>query len=214
MQSVIPQTKQQRLRRALDTSWDILSQRIATGRITINKEASLQLHYASILHSYGELLCTDPGETFSIELESALDRCSIDITCALDGLTAAVELKCFRKQSNRPADTDMYDVLLDVQRLISYPGFAVRKFICLTDDPYYVTGAHSGHAGTVTIKDGTFYPAGTIITPSWAGTWKSQARDAPISLARPVKLEWSRDRNWYALCLTFDDEEPREGWQS
>jgi hypothetical protein len=205
--SVVPQNKQQRLRRALDTSWDILSQRIATGRVTINKEASLQLHYSAILFSYGELLCIDPRETFSIELESAAQRQSIDITCALDGVRAAVELKCFRKQSNLAVDTDMYDVLRDLQRLISYSDFAVRKFICLTDNPYYAAAAHAGHAGSVTIRDGTFYPAGTQITPSWAGTWKSRSRDAPITLAKAVKLDWTRDRDWYALSLTFDDQE-------
>jgi hypothetical protein len=207
VQTVTPQTKQQRLRRALDTAWDILSQRIATGRVRINKEASLQLHYSSILLSYGELLCTDPDETFSIELESALERRSIDITCSFNDLWAAVELKCFRKHSNRPVDSDMYDVLLDIQRLLSYPGFSVRKFICLTDNPNYVSGAHSGHAGSVTIKDGTTYLAGTTITPSWAGNaWKNKTRDAPITLSKDVKIEWTRDRDWYALSLTFDDQ--------
>jgi hypothetical protein len=206
VKTVTPQTKQQRLRRALDIAWGILSQRIATGRVRINKEASLQLHYSSILLACGELLCTDPGETFSIELESALERRSIDITCSLDDLRAAIELKCFRKQSNRAVDTDMYDVLLDIQRLLSYPDFAVRKFICLTDNPYYVHGAHSGYAGSVTIRDGTVYPAGTTLTPSWAGKWKDQKRNAPITLSKTVNIEWTRDRDWYALSLTFDDE--------
>ena len=193
----------------MDTSWDILSQRIAAGRVKINKEASLQLHYASVLLSSGESLCTGPDETFSIELESAHGRQSIDITCSIGELAGAIELKCFRKQSNRPVDTDMYDVLLDIQRLLSYHRFAVRKFICLTDNRYYVSGTHQGHAGSVTIKDGTLYPAGTVIKPSWAGTWKSRPRDAPITLNRDVKIEWTkyRDGGWYALSLTFDDNE-------
>jgi hypothetical protein len=205
MQTVIPQTKQQRLRRTLDAAWDILSQRIATGRVTINKEASLQLHYSSILLSYGELLCTDPGETFSIELESAFERHSIDITCSLGDVRAAIELKCFRKHSKRAVDTDMYDVLLDIQRLLSYQDFSVRKFICLTDNPYYANGTHSGHAGSVTIRDGTTYPVGTTITPSWAGKWKSHERDAELKLTKDVGIKWTRDGNWYVLSLTFED---------
>ena len=69
-----PQTQPERLTRILDESWEILMQRIATSRVTINKEASLQLHYSSILLSYGELFCVEPRETFTIELESANGR--------------------------------------------------------------------------------------------------------------------------------------------
>jgi len=100
-----PQTQPQRLTRILDESWEILAQRIATGRVSINKEASLQLHYSSILLSYGELFCVEPRETFSIELESASGRKSIDITCALGDTRAAIELKRFRKASNRACVT-------------------------------------------------------------------------------------------------------------
>jgi hypothetical protein len=97
MHTVNTQTQLQRLTRILDESWEILLQRIATRRVVINKEASLQLHYSSVLLSYGELLCVEPKETFTIELESASGRKSIDITCALGETKAAIELKCFRK---------------------------------------------------------------------------------------------------------------------
>src|ERR1700760_3625365 len=110
MQTVTPQTQPQRLTRILDESWEILSQRIAAGRVIINKEASLQLHYSSVLLSYGELFCVEPQEIFTIELESAYGRKSIDITCTLGSTRAAIELKCFRKASNRACDIDMYDV--------------------------------------------------------------------------------------------------------
>jgi len=203
MQTVIPQTQSQRLTRILDESWEILSQRIAAGRVTINKEASLQLHYSAIVLSYGELFCVEPGETFTIELESASGRKSIDITCALGDTKAAVELKCFRKVSNRASDIDMYDVWHDLERLLSYKEFAVRKFICLTDNPYYVSGAHSGHAGSVTIRDGTVYKIGSKIVPSWAGTWKDKSRDRSLTLTKQVALRWTENRGWYSLAVTL-----------
>ena len=203
MRKVVSQSGLQRLQRTLDGAWDILAQRIATGRVKINKEASLQLHYSAILLSYGELLCTHPGETFSIELETALERQSIDVVCRRADLSAAVELKCFRKRSNRPVDTDMYDVLRDIERLMSYPGFDVRRFICLTDSSSYALAPHSGHAGSVSIRDGTVYPAGTIIEPSWAGKWKDRSRDAPIEFTEDVNIEWVQDGEWYVLSLTF-----------
>ncbi len=203
MQTVIPQTPSQRLTRILDESWEILSQRIATGRVTINKEASLQLHYSSILLSYGELFCVQPGETFTIELESASGRKSIDITCTLGDTRAAIELKCFRKASNRASDVDMYDVWHDLERLLSYQEFAIRKFICLTDNPYYVSGAHSGKAGSVTIRDGTVHKVGSKIDPGWAGKWKDKSRDRSLTLTKQVALEWSENRGWYSLAVSL-----------
>jgi len=198
-----PQTQPQRLTRILDESWEILMQRIATSRVTINKEASLQLHYSSILLSYGELFCVEPRETFTIELESANGRKSIDITCALGETKAAIELKCFRKASNRACDTDMYDVWCDLERLLSYQEFAVRKFFCLTDNPYYPFGTHSGHAGSVSIRDGTIYEIGSKIIPSWAGAWKNKSRDRYLTLAKRVELDWNQNRGWYSLAVTL-----------
>ena len=203
MQTLNPQTQAQRLTRILDESWEILAQRIATGRVSINKEASLQLHYSSILLSYGELFCVEPREIFTIELESASGRKSIDIACALGDTRAAIELKCFRKASNRACDIDMYDVWYDLERLLSYQEFAVRKFICLTDNPYYVSGAHSGHAGSVSIRDGTILQIGSKIAPSWAGKWKDKSRDRCLTLATRVELHWSQNRGWYSLVVTL-----------
>lgn len=97
----------------------------------------------------------------------------------------------------------MYDVLRDLERLLSYPEFAVRKFICLTDNPYYASGAHSGHAGSVTISDGTVYQAGSKIAPSWAGAWKNKSRDRSLTLTKQVTLEWSKNRGWYSLAISL-----------
>jgi hypothetical protein len=60
MQTINPQTQPERLTRILDESWESW-QRIATGRVNINKKASLQLHYSSILLTYGELFCVEPS---------------------------------------------------------------------------------------------------------------------------------------------------------
>lgn len=61
-----------RLNMVLDLGWDIFYKRVTTGKIKINKEASMQLHYSSILHNLGELLCIKPGEIFNVELESKI----------------------------------------------------------------------------------------------------------------------------------------------
>lgn len=201
MKAFAAQAPEQRLRRVLDESWDVLSQRIATGRVRVNKEASLQLHYASILLVHGEMLCVDHDETFTIELESDEGDKNIDITCGLGGVRAAIELKCFRKASNRAVDTDMYDVLRDLERLGSYTAHAVRKFICLTDNLAYVTGAHGGHAAAVSVRDGKHYQAGVPITPTWAGLWKDTSRHRPLILGKDVTFEWTENNGWYSLAI-------------
>jgi len=55
---------------ALSTAWETCIRRVASGRIRINKESSLQLHYAYILAQFGELSCTEKGESFVMELET------------------------------------------------------------------------------------------------------------------------------------------------
>ena len=119
MNDIAIDSLENRMRWMLATAWEICLQRIASGRISINKESSLQLHYAYILAQLGELSCIEPGETFKIELETHHAGKNIDIWCALSDCEAAIESKCFRKSSNRATDIDMYDVLKDISRLES-----------------------------------------------------------------------------------------------
>ena len=127
----------------------------------------MQLHLSNIMFGIGELLCTDQNEKFSIELESNYKNKNIDITCAINDINAAIELKLYKKQSNRAKDIDMYDVLNDLHRLSHFPEFEIKRFFCLTNDPYYANGAHKGHASTVSIKNGSIYSKESIISPSW-----------------------------------------------
>lgn len=202
-QTAFPGSEKDRLSFALDLAWKILLARTESRRMRINKESSMQLHYASILHVLGETFCTRPDERFSIELESGVAGKSIDLTCVLGTARAAVEMKCFRKSSKRAVDTDMYDVLKDISRLCSCPDFQIRRFICLTDNPYYVNGKHDGHASVVTIKDGTVYASGTDINPTWIGKWKDSSRDHPLHIGTEITLNWSKVEGWYSLYLAI-----------
>lgn len=197
----VPESQVARLGFVLDFAWEIFFEKVAAGRVKINKESSMQLHYSAILHGIGELLCIQPREIFAIELESSYERKNIDITCFYDDVRAAVELKCFKKGSNRAVDTDMYDVLRDVERLLSYSDFQVRRFICLADNPYYSDGTHLGHAGTVSIHNGMQYRQGMLIQPSWAGKWKDKTRDRAIHLNKDVYFNWVKKNGWYYLNL-------------
>jgi hypothetical protein len=189
-----------RLAGVLDRAWDICVRRIAAGRITINKEASLQLHLGSILKDLGEAACIHPSETFFIELETKHGKKNIDIYCTLGDVHAALELKCFRKSSNRAMDMDMYDCLKDIQRLESLPHAELRRFICLTDNPYYPNASHGGHAGTVSIADGRVLRKG-ILAPTWKGKWKDHSRDVDLPFQRDHRFEWHALGGWFYLYM-------------
>ncbi|MFC2071476.1 hypothetical protein ACFLUU_01995 [Chloroflexota bacterium] len=199
----IPQSKQERLRYVLNLAWNIFFERVVAGRIKVNKESSMQLHYSSILQRLGELICIQPGEMFNIELESSHEKKNIDIVCSYGDVKAAIELKCFRKSSNRAVDTDMYDVLKDIERLFSYKDIKVKEFICLTDNGYYCNGSHTGHAGIVSIRNGREYKGDTPISPSWVGKWKDTSRDKDIVFDKNIRFNWTDKDGWYYLRLNL-----------
>lgn len=195
----VQNSSKERLDFVFNLSWEIFLGRIINERIEINKESSMQLHLSNILSSVGELLCLEKGEHFSIELESNYQKKNIDITCTLGNTKAALELKCFRKKSNRATDTDMYDVLKDIERLLSYDDFQIRKFICLTDNKFYSTGSHDGHSNSVSIKNGKEYKKDQTIKPTW--NWKNKSRDVEIKFKKDITLNWQEKKDWDYLIL-------------
>jgi hypothetical protein len=201
MNDITIETLESRLQWALSTAWDICLHRISSGKISINKESSLQLHYAYILTQMGELACIDSDDVFRIELETSHAGKNIDIWCALGRCVAAIELKCFRKQSNRATDIDMYDVLKDISRLESYSHVHLKRFICLTDNPYYKNAIHTGHAGSVSIGNGKSYSKGISIKPSWSGKWKDKSRDHEIILLTNLEFAWRKIGIWHILHI-------------
>jgi len=199
--SSIPISPKKKLDYLIKTSWDIFFERVLSNKTIINKENSMQLHFSVILHALGELLCLSPDERFDIELESNYKKKNIDVTCSLGSVKAAIELKCFRKKSNRPLDLDMYDVLKDMQRLLGYDDFEIRKFYCLTDNKGYGYNKHKGHAACVSISDGHVYKKDFPITPSWKGKWKIKSHNNDIKFTRDIPLKWESKNNWHFLCV-------------
>ncbi len=197
------QDQEEKLRYILDFSWEIYIERLISSKISLNLESSMQLHYASIINNLGELLIVKPDEIFNVELEHAYENTSkyIDIQCSYNNVKAALELKCFRKGSNRAKDIDMYDALKDIERLDSFKAHKIKKFICLSDDISYLDGKHTGHAGIVSIKDGRKIASGTKIVPSWIGKWKNKSRDNPIVIKNDIHFKWIRKDKWYYVII-------------
>lgn len=202
---IIPIDLQKRLNFLLDVSWNIFIQRLSHEKIKVNKESSMQLHYAALIHSLGELMCIDKSDVFTIELEHSYQNKSIDIVCSFnDSQKAAIELKCFKKSSNRATDNDMYDVLKDIERLMNLDEFSIKRFICLTDNPYYVNVQHSGQAEIVSISHGTLHINEQPIIPGWIGKRQDKSRDKTIKFKSDVGFEWFKEDKWYYLNLIIN----------
>lgn len=155
------------------------------------------MYYAKQLQAIGEAYCILPNENFSIELERKTGAGYIDIICKLGKAKAAIELKCFKKSSNRPGDVDRYDCFKDLSRLESLDEYDLKFFICLTDLPYYAETTHKGKASMFSTKNGCSYEAGTTLTPEWSGQWKDKSRDHSILIRKELVCNWVHENGWY-----------------
>lgn len=195
--------KKQRLNEIIDLAWELLFESIISGKLSINKESSLQLHLSKLIFDLGNLYCVLPEETFKIEMETNYCNKSIDIVCGFGNTRAAIEFKCFMKASKRAKDLDCYDALLDIERLQNFDGFNIKKFICLTDNKYYPQTLQTGHGKTVTLNNGTIYTANYEIIPCWAEKWKVN-RDKPIVFKNDVTCNWTSREKWHFLKVDID----------
>lgn len=172
-----------RLIRTFDLAYECLRRKINGGRILVDNEASLQLQFASILKSVGELLEVERDEFFSIELEKAVrlngeafgksgsDRAKIDVffsftnAATRESVSCAVEMKFFKKKNHREPN-NRYDVYADIQNLESYGNFADYCFLVVaTDHDHYVSqDAYSPDTTDFDFRHGRQYVTGTPAT--------------------------------------------------
>jgi hypothetical protein len=157
-----------------------LREKINGGRIRIDNEASLQLHFSSLLKSIGELYENSKNEVFSIELESPVKlsdgsfgksgspKARIDILISFENLKTnlknkcAIELKYF-KYANHREPNNRYDVFSDIQNLEMYGQSADIGFLIVaTDHLHYVNqDGYSQDTADFDFKHGSSYSAGT-----------------------------------------------------
>lgn len=124
---------QERLRVAVSFSWGVFSRKVGAGIIEINKEASMQLHYAHILSQTLPLVMLEADETGQVELESGVkvEGKSREVDLLLKGVKGkslhriAIEVKCYRTKAasgNKRGATDIFmkDVYDDLHILERY----------------------------------------------------------------------------------------------
>ena len=127
-------TPQERLERIVDTAYEILCGKVASGSITIENEAAFQLQLSVILEQLGRLYELAPNDRFSISLEKVVDNLSqkttkstngkarCDIVLQLQNAQTAIELKCFIPDGNttEPVTENRFKVLCDIENLEQY----------------------------------------------------------------------------------------------
>ena len=99
---------EERLRKSISFAWGIFSERVGNDLLKINKEASMQLEYSSILKQLVPFICFEKDETVNIELETGaiINGKNLEIDLVVDGIKAhnhyriAVEMKCYRNFSS------------------------------------------------------------------------------------------------------------------
>lgn len=194
----------ERLNRAFELSYECLRLKINGQRIRVESEASLQLQFASILKTVGELLEVDRDEYFSIELEkpvvhadsvfgkSGSKKAKIDVYCSYTNLRTrestgcAIEMKFF-KQKNHREPNNRYDVFADLHNLENYGLFADCCFMVVaTDHDHYVSqAAYSPDTADFDFREGTKHQAGTVCTYRTLEPY-----GPPIALARSYDFKW------------------------
>ena len=147
-------TFQQRLRESISFAWLVFQNKVGTGLLPINKEASMQLHYSNVLQQVIPLICFNQDESIKIELESSIcvdDRPrEIDLVLigndSQDDYKIAVEMKCYRKiaSSGKPRgahDIFMKDVYIGLELLEDYcehAGFDRGVLLVMNDHNHFV----------------------------------------------------------------------------
>jgi hypothetical protein len=195
---------QDRLIRVFELAYECLRQKINGGRIRVENEASLQLQFASIIKSVGELLEVHRDEFFSIELEKPVElsgatfeksgsaKAKIDIFFSYTNIatrenpSCAIEMKFFKRKNHREPN-NRYDVYADIHNLETYGGVADCCFMVVaTDHDHYVSqSAYSSDTGDFDFREGISYVSGTVVsyrTPEPYGV--------PIALKGSYSFTW------------------------
>jgi hypothetical protein len=123
----------QRIVNMVHNSWEVFENKVGYEDVFINKEASMQLHFAYVLQQYIPLVIYAKDESATVELETAVDdgsrirEADIMITAHKGKQTFRVvmELKCYKTKAssggNRGAqDIFMKEVYQDIELVEKY----------------------------------------------------------------------------------------------
>lgn len=147
----------ERLLGIVNQACNTLCRQIASGKITVDNETSLQLYLASLLQQIGKLYEYEPDTFFTIELEkkfngiktckssgTALCDIFISIKDGANSASAAIELKYLKKSKTAAVTDSRFSVIEDIENVEQYKHKTNLGFvIVLTNNINYVESGSS-----------------------------------------------------------------------
>lgn len=191
----------QRLQLIVSAAVPALFAKIEGGRIPCESEATLQLHLAHLLNSFGEIALIAHGESFTVELEKrgtvAGPRAAVDIWCCLTDAenqdwNCAIELKFFKHKNHREPN-NRYDVFKDLHRLEECGNAnSIGYMIVATDHGHYVNqDSFSSDTCDFDFRHQQKYSAGNTLTYR-----TKKPHGPPITLRNDYEFHWqNQNRN-------------------
>jgi len=194
---MISEDNEQRLKDILDLGWEIIKSKQAHGGLQLRNEAQFQYHFANILASLGEHYCIFEQDKFDIEPEEHIKTGGrskfVDISCRLNDIVAALELKFPRGAT----DWTRIGIYSDLEKLESMPH-NLRRFYLITDSESYQRNGTKVSQVLRTNK-------GLVLRPGNYGP-VSIGKDGPHSftLSETYRFNWTSENGWHFLSMRVD----------
>ena len=186
-----------RLKQIIDISYKLLCNKIVSGGIRIDNEASLQMQLGVILKQIGQLYEFSNNDHFTVELETWQDisstsksnkgraRCDIFLKfiSESEAKEAAIELKYFKHSANEAVTDNRFSLLLDLENLEQYktnnPNLLCYEIVYTDNENYAKLDNRSKIKITPTISGNTEPYAGRTITlqKSYSSVWDSYSKE-------------------------------------
>lgn len=209
----IPLLIKDRIFWAVSFSWDICLLKIKEGEVKINKEASLQLQYSSILKGVLDLIKFNPSERYDIELESSFiinGKCLIadlviNYCCCNVRYTHIIELKFYKTITSLGTKRGAQDIFMcEVYKDLFYCEMYIREnlsdscsCLILTDFKNFIEPKHKNSKNwAYDISNNHITRVGLYNTPIGG-------KENNFELMKSHVFKWSCSKEYYSCLINI-----------
>ncbi|MBK6833808.1 MAG: hypothetical protein IPG89_05845 [Bacteroidetes bacterium] len=202
-----------RIHNIINTCWESFSAKVGGGLIEINKEASMQLHFAYLLKNNLDLAIHHADEAIKVELETGINvngrlrEADIIISITKDDKIQKlpIELKCYKTYTSNGSlrgaqDLFRFGIYEDLQLLEAYTNnqdFIQGLQLTMTDSRVFgFPNSTKGKGWGYNTANGNSIINGFDVSIPIAGN-----PDASITLTKNYQFNWVEINNFYFLKL-------------